>query len=179
MVKIMKMLLLLLLIVLGTAMAGCSSAPAPAPPPTLQADNLASDFQLQSLDGQTVSLSSLRGRPVMLNFWASWCGPCRAEMPYLQGVFEDSEWTEQGLVILAINVGESSSTAREFMEDNGLTFTVLLDTDTSVAKDYNVRGIPATFFIDKNGIIKDKKVGSFSSKADIDSRLINSILDSE
>jgi len=179
MVKIMKIVMLVLILVSGLAVAGCSSAPAPVPVQPAPADNLAPDFQLQSLDGQTVSLSSLRGRPVMLNFWATWCGPCRAEMPYIQGVFEDEEWTQQGLVILAINVGEASSEAKEFMEDNGLSFHVLLDTDTSVAEDYNIRGIPATFFIDKNGIIKDKKVGSFSSKADIDWRLINSILDSE
>jgi len=118
MVKIMKMLLLLSIIVLGAAMAGCSSTPAQTPVQPSQGDSLAPDFQLQNLDGQTVSLSSLRGRPVILNLWASWCGPCRMEMPFIQEVFEDSDWTEQGLEILAINLGDSPSSARKFMEEN-------------------------------------------------------------
>jgi peroxiredoxin len=177
MVKIMKMLLLLSIVVLGAAMASCSSTPAPAPEQPSQGDGMAPDFQLQNLDGQTVSLSSLRGRPVMLNFWATWCGPCQMEMPYMQEVFEDSDWDEQGLVLLAVNVGDSPSEIRSFMEDNGLSFTVLMDTDKSVALDYNVRGIPSTFFIDKNGIIKDVKVGTFKNKAEIDWRLVNSIME--
>jgi len=179
MVKTMKMLLLLSIIVLGATMADCSSTPAQSPVQPSQGDILAPDFQLQSLDGQVVSLSSLRGKPVMLNFWATWCGPCRVEMPYIQEVFEDEEWTEQGLVILAINLGEAPSKVKEFMEDNGLSFRVLLDTDASVAQDYNVRGIPATFLIDKNGIMKDVRIGAFSSKAEIDWRLLNSIMEVE
>ncbi len=166
------MLLLIPVLVIGAA--GCSSSPESAAPSV--PDRSAPDFQLQSLDGQSVSLSSLRGSPVMINFWASWCGPCRAEMPFIQAVFEDEEWTQQGLVILAINIGESSSTAREFMEDNGLTFTVLLDRDQSVAQNYGVRAIPTTLFIDKNGIIKYREIGAFTSQAEIDRRLISSIL---
>jgi len=179
MVKIMKMLLLLSMIVLGAATAGCSSTPDPSPAQPSQGDILAPDFQLQSLEGESVSLSSLRGKPVMLNFWATWCGPCRMEMPYIQEVFEDEEWIDRGLVIVAVNVGDSSSKVREFMENNGLSFRVLLDTDASVAKDYNVSGIPATFLIDKNGIMKDVRIGAFSSKAEIDWRLLNSIMEAE
>jgi len=175
MVRVIKIVVLVSILASGLAVAGCSSAP----PPALQIGDPAPDFQLQSLDGQAVSLSGLRGRPVMLNFWASWCGPCRVEMPFIQGVFEDSDWAEQGLVILGINVGDSPSDARKFMEDNRLSFTMLVDTDQSIARDYNVRAIPATYFIDKNGIIKDRKIGVFSGKADIDWRLINSILVSE
>lgn len=191
MVKIMKTLLLLSIMVLGAAMAGCSSnsthAPStpvpstPAPPPVQpsEGENLAPDFELQSLDGKPVALSSLRGKPVMLNFWATWCGPCRAEMPYIQQVFEDKEWTDRGLVILAVNVGDSSSKVREFMKNNGLSFRALLDTDASVARDYNVTAIPATFFIDKNGIMKDVRIGAFPSKEEIDWRLLNSIMEVE
>jgi peroxiredoxin len=86
---------------------------------------------------------------------------------------------EQELAILAINLGEASSAVKILMEDNGLTFPVLLDTDTSIAENYNIRGIPTTFFIDRNGIIKDKEIGPFSSKAEIDWRLINSIVEYE
>jgi len=80
-------------------------------------------------------------------------------------------------VILSINLGESPSSARKFMEDNGLSFPVLLDTELEVGKLYNTTAIPATFFIDKNGIMKDAKIGAFSSKAEIDWRLVNSIME--
>ncbi|OGO22151.1 MAG: hypothetical protein A2144_00915 [Chloroflexi bacterium RBG_16_50_9] len=172
----MKSLALVLSFISMVSVIGCSSSPAtPAPAP--QTENLAPDFSLKNLDGQTVSLRSLRGKPVMLNFWASWCGPCRQEMPFIQGVFDDDEWARQGLVILAINVGESSTIAQKYIEDNRLSFTVLLDTDQNVAKNYNIRGIPTTFFIDKNGIIRDWKIGAFTNKTEIDLRLANSILE--
>ena len=131
----------------------------------------APDFELQNLEGQIVSLSDYRGSPVMLNFWASWCSPCRFEMPFIQDVFEDTEWEAVGLVILAVNIGESPSVAGGFMEDNGFTFTVLLDETGEVSIRYNTRSIPATFFIDENGIIRYIDVGAFSSKANIEQRL--------
>jgi len=170
-------IMVLLILVSGLVVAGCSSSTAPSP--VLQAGSPAPDFQLQSLDGQTVSLSSLRGRPLMLNFWATWCGPCQVEMPFIQEVFEDGEWKDQGLVILGINLGEPPSRVKRFMEGNGLSFLVLLDVELKVAGMYNASYIPVTYFIDKNGIIRDRKIGPFSSKAEIDWRLINSILDGE
>jgi peroxiredoxin len=129
------------------------------------------DFELKNLDGETVSLSDYRGNAVMLNFWASWCGPCRFEMPYLQEIYEDIKWKAAGLVILAVNVGESAAVVENFMEANGFEFTVLLDTTGEVATKYNVRGIPATFFLDERGIIQYSDVGAFSSKAQIEQRL--------
>jgi len=131
----------------------------------------AQDFELQNLEGQTVSLSDYRGSPVMLNFWASWCGPCRSEMPFFQQVYEDTEWEAAGLVILGVNIGESPSVAGGFMEDNGFTFPVLLDMTGEVAEMYNTRSIPATFFIDERGIIRHSDVGAFRSKADLEQRL--------
>ena len=104
MAREIKIMMLVLVLVLGLV-SGCSSSPVPAPAPTSTAGNLVPDFQLQGLDGENVSLSSLRGKPIMLNFWATWCGPCRMEMPYIQEVFDDEEWREQGLVILAVNIG--------------------------------------------------------------------------
>ena len=82
-------------------------------------------------------------------------------------------------MILAVNVGESPSKVEEFVEDNGLSFPVLLDTERSVARDYNIRSIPMTLFIDRDGIIKDGKLGTFANKAEIDLRLVNSILNNE
>ena len=134
-----------------------------------QIGNLAPGFQLQDLDGNTVSLGDLRGQPVMVNFWASWCGPCRAEMPHIQAVFE--EWQDQGLVILAINIEETASLVRQFMQDNNFSFPVLLDTNGDVAGKYNVSGIPVTFFIDKDGIIQERKLGAFTSTEEIEDSL--------
>jgi cytochrome c biogenesis protein CcmG/thiol:disulfide interchange protein DsbE len=175
--RLIRIVLLVLTLVSGLGIAGCSSEQETAP--VLQAGKPAPDFQLQDLDGQTVALSSFQGKPVMLNFWSTGCPPCRTEMPFIQEVFEDEEWRQQGLVILALNLGESHSTVKKFMEDNGLSFTVLLDSELDVAGTYNIAYIPVTYFIDKNGIMRDRKIGSFASKADIDWALLNTIMEDE
>jgi peroxiredoxin len=164
------------ILVIGLLLSGCSSGTGE---PASQPGGPAPDFQMESLDGQVVSLSGLRGSPVMLNFWASWCGPCRLEMPFIQGAYEDGDWQAQGLVILAVNVGESPSTAAGFMEENGLSFTVLSDTGRDVAAMYGVSGIPVTYFIDESGIIVDRHIGAFTSKEQLDWRLLNTIVDIE
>ncbi|MBI2830955.1 MAG: TlpA family protein disulfide reductase [Chloroflexi bacterium] len=138
-------------------------------PSIVQMSVSAPDFQLQDLAGKTVFLSELRGKPVVINFWASWCGPCREEMPYIQQVHE--KWANKGLVILAINIQENPAVASKFMADYKLTFTALLDTKGEVAATYKVRGIPATFFIDKDGIIRGQRVGAFSSVKQIEDSL--------
>ena len=179
MARLLKIVLAIMpvFILLSGFMAGCSAGSESSQNP--QPENPAPDFQLLNLDGQAVSLGDFRGRPVMLNFWATWCGPCRLEMPFIQEVSEDSEFAAKGLAILAINIGESPDTVKDFMEGYGLSFPVLLDTTKNVSLKYNVRGIPATFFIDKNGIIQDMKIGAFSSRAEIEWRLINSIISDE
>jgi peroxiredoxin len=126
-------------------------------------------FELATLDGQTVALSELKGRPVLLNFWASYCGPCVHEMPYLQQVYEERQGEE--LALLAVNIGESPSQAAEFMQSYGFSFTVLLDSQATVAQKYNIIGIPTTFFIDKGGIIQKIKIGYFQSQAEIENIL--------
>ncbi|MEC9489364.1 MAG: TlpA disulfide reductase family protein [Halanaerobiales bacterium] len=119
----------------------------------------APDFTLTNMNDQEVNLSDYRGRKVFLNFWASWCPPCRQEMPDIQKLHE--EYGDE-VVILAVNVGESKSTAANFMMENGLDFTVLLDTNKSTAQNYLVRGIPTSYFLDQNGIIQEKVVGAIS-----------------
>ena len=114
-------------------------------------------------------LSDLRGSPVMLNFWAMRCPSCRAERPFIQEIHEDSKYS--GLVILAVNLGDSPSTVEGFMKAGGYSFTVLLDTWGTVAPKYNIMYIPATFFIDKEGIIQASRVGPFSSKQQIEQSL--------
>ncbi len=135
----------------------------------IQVGNRAPNFQLQNLAGETVSLESLRGKPVLINFWATWCGPCKIEMPYLQQIYD--VWSPKGLVILAIDVGESSAVAGKFLADNNLSLPVLLDTDRKVTTSYGITAIPTTFFIDKNGIIAQKFIGAFPNKEAIEVRL--------
>ena len=158
-------IMLTVILVSGIVVAGCS----PASGQGTGLGNVAPDFQLSNLEGNTVSLSDFRGKPVMLNFWASWCGPCREEMPYIQQVY--AEWSDRGLVVLAVNIGESSTTVKEFVQSYGLSFSVLLDTKQDVAQKYNIQAIPTTFFIDKDGIIQVKITGAFPSKEAIETRL--------
>ena len=127
--------------------------------------NQAPDFELEDLEGNQVSLSSLRGSTVMLNFWATWCPPCRMEIPFIEEIH--AEWQDRGLVILAVDTGESASTVRNFLQAYDYTTTVLLDTTQTVAQQYNITALPTTYFIDSNGVIHDKRVGAFSSKDDI------------
>ena len=156
---------LLLVLAPGLVAAGCSSTSSPG----TRVGDQAPDFSLSALDGTDVSLSELRGNGVLLNFWASWCGPCRAEMPYLQQIHD--EWSYLGVVVLTVNLEESPTTVKKFMTENHLTFPVLLDTQAEVAKAYGVSAIPTTLLIDKDGIIKERKVGSFPNKAAIEDSL--------
>lgn len=128
----------------------------------------APDFALTSLDGEQVRLSSLRGTPVVLNFWATWCAPCRAEMPDIQDAYAAGGGA---FVVLGINA-EGTPTemarrlAREYVDELGLTFPILLDSpSTEVFDQYRLRGLPDTFFIDRDGIIRDVVVGPLSRSA--------------
>jgi len=117
----------------------------------------APDFTLTDLEGNTVSLSDYSGQNVFLNFWASWCGPCRDEMPDMELIHKDFEGE---VVILAVNVGENAATASGFREDYELTFKILLDEKNEVASLYGVTGIPTSYFIDKEGNIMSGYVGT-------------------
>ena len=161
--KVILTITLVSVLILGLVVTSCATGSAPS---GAQVGNLAPDFELQDLDGQSISLSDLQGQPVLLNFWASWCGPCVQEMPYLQQIYE--EWSGIGLVLLAIDVGESPSKVKGFLQSRGFSFPVLLDTKEVVARRYNIRGIPTTFFIDRDGIIQDMRIGSFQSKEQIE-----------
>ncbi|ETI89629.1 MAG: Alkyl hydroperoxide reductase/ Thiol specific antioxidant/ Mal allergen, partial [Clostridium butyricum DORA_1] len=92
------------------------------------------DFKLKDLDGNEVSLSSLKGKKVFLNFWATWCPPCKAEMPEIEKLYQETK--DSDLVILAVDIGENSNTVKPFIDENKYNFKVLLDSDQSVATQY-------------------------------------------
>lgn len=128
----------------------------PTPPNSAQID-LAPDFTLTDLEGNTVSLSDYRGQNVYINFWASWCGPCKLEMPDIEEIHR--EYQDKDLVVLTINVGESQNVVEKYIDNNGFSFTVLLDPDMTASKLYKVNSIPVSFFIDKEGKIRSQRVG--------------------
>ena len=156
-------LILPIILTLGLVITACSE------PAEARVGQPAPNFQLQNLDGQSISLSDFKGKPVLINFWATQCGPCVYEMPYLQEIYD--EWSGKGLMLLAINVGEGSSTVKEFMQNYNLSLPVLLDADGAVFRRYNVMFFPTTFFIDKDGIVQEKIIGAFPNKTEIEKRL--------
>lgn len=103
---------------------------------------------------ERVSLSDFRGQPVVLNFWATWCVPCRTEMPDLQTAYE-----EEDVVVLAVNWQESDGVVQDFLDEFGLTFPTVLDREGGVREHYGVVGLPATFFIDAEGVLQARNFG--------------------
>jgi cytochrome c biogenesis protein CcmG/thiol:disulfide interchange protein DsbE len=125
----------------------------------------APDFELPNTKGEIIRLSSLRGQPVILNLWASWCTPCRAEMPAIQKVYE--QYAGQGLVVLGVNASNQDNiqAATQFVEDNGLTFPILWDIDGQASQLYLLSALPTTFLIDGKGIIQEVVVGGPMAEA--------------
>ena len=117
----------------------------------------ADDFALASLAGASVSLSSYRGRVVFLNFWATWCPPCRGEMPSMERLHQLLR--DRGLEIVAVDLQESRDEVKKFVTDNALTFTVLLDADGAVGSAWGAQSIPTTYLIDRKGNIIARSVG--------------------
>lgn len=118
---------------------------------------LAPDFTLEDLSGRRVSLKGLRGKVVFLNFWATWCIPCREEMPTMEKLHR--EFKEQGLEVIAVNVKEGRKEVRRFFDELGLTFMALLDKDGEVSQEYGAWGIPTSYFINRRGVIVGKVMG--------------------
>ncbi|MDR0496523.1 MAG: TlpA family protein disulfide reductase [Treponema sp.] len=116
------------------------------------------DFSLSTLDGEARSLSALKGKVVFLNFWATWCGPCRAEMPSMEVLY--NRFKDRGLEMLAVNCRENWSEVVVFMGEYQLTFPALLDMDGKVSTSYGIQAIPTTFIIDRDGKIIVRLVGS-------------------
>lgn len=129
----------------------------------------APDFALQTLAGKTIRLSDYKGKPVLINFWATWCGPCRAEFPDFQ-----KAWTDNAdrLVIIGINntTTDDKSQIPAFLDEYGITFPIVLDESGDTAKVYNILGLPTSIFIDRNGIVNELFTGPLN-KAYIEAKL--------
>lgn len=122
----------------------------------------APDFELQTLNGETVRLSDFKGKKVFLNFWATWCPPCREEMPDIQKI---SETYKDDIVILAINdtsTEKNVEAVSEFLNKRNLTFQVALDKDGKITRSYNLNAFPTSYVIDEKGVIKHKYEGQMS-----------------
>jgi cytochrome c biogenesis protein CcmG/thiol:disulfide interchange protein DsbE len=126
-------------------------------------DRPAAAFQLQSFDGQPVSLSAQRGRVVVLNFWASWCVPaCYDEAPVLERGWR--AYRDRGVAVIGIDIQDRAEAARKFVANFGLSFPNAPDPDGRVSVDYGVYGVPETFFIDRDGRIRAKHVGAVTEE---------------
>ena len=128
---------------------------------------VAPSFTLERLDGKgDLALESLRGQTVVLNFWASWCGPCRDEMPLLQQASE--RWQGKGVVFVGIDIDDLRSDARAFLERFGVTYANVYDGKSSTVGRYGVTGVPETYFIDAAGKIRYRIAGPVEEAADLD-----------
>ncbi|MDV6378990.1 TlpA disulfide reductase family protein [Sporosarcina sp. GW1-11] len=142
--------------------------------PGLNPGDLAPDFELTTLDGKNVKLSDYRGKTVLLNFWASWCPPCRSEMPHMEAYYKEYSESEN-VEILAVNMTKTEKnkeqSAKDFVEEYQLTFPILLDKKSDVMKMYQVKVYPTTYIINEEGVITDKAMFP------LDDKLLKELLD--
>ena len=125
---------------------------------------LAPDFRLETEEGEVVVLSDFRGRPVFINFFAVWCGPCRFEMPEIESVYNS---LGDDLVVLTVDVRESAERVKAYKELLGLTMPTVMDTHRQVATAYQVPGLPWTFILDDKGVVRHIKFGAFLSREEL------------
>ena len=141
----------------GTSTAGQIPAP--------QQGFLAPDFELKTPTGESVKLSDLRGQAVLVNLWATWCPPCRAEMQTIETIY--NEYKDQGFVVLAVNMTyqDNQFDIMPFVTEQGLTFPILLDETGDMANAYQLKSLPSTFFIGRDGIIHEVVIGGPMAEA--------------
>lgn len=116
------------------------------------------DFELESLGGGTRTLSSFKGKVVFLNFWATWCGPCRQEMPSMERLYQRLKG--EGLEVVAVNLQEDGKSVQKFVDEYKLTFPILLDKTGRVGSTYGARSIPTTYIVDRNGFVVAGTIGT-------------------
>lgn len=159
------------LVVLGiAAVAFQRLIPHPARPggggEEVAAGEVAANFNLKDLNGRSVSLSSLRGKVVFLNVWATWCGPCREEMPSMEALFNSFK-NRKDFVMLAVSQDRTGAeVVAPYVEQNRYHFEILLDPDNQLQESYNITGVPETFIIDRSGRIVAHHMGAFDWSRD-------------
>ena len=161
----------------GARLSSLSSEQSESAP--VAAGNQAANFKLEALDGHTVSLESLRGKVIFLNVWATWCEPCREEMPSMQTLYEDFK-SNKDFVMLAVSQDtKGRSAVAPYVEKNGFHFTILLDPENKISSSYDMSGVPETFIIDRKGQIVAHHLGAFDwSRPDVRDAL-QQLLDSK
>ena len=143
------------------------------------AGSQAANFKLEALDGHTVSLESLRGKVIFLNVWATWCGPCREEMPSMEMLYEDFKDNKDFVMLAVSQDTKGRSMVAPYVEKNGFHFAILLDPENKISESYDVSGVPETFIIDRKGQIVAHHMGAFDwSRPDVKDAL-QQLLDSK
>ena len=139
--------------------------------PAPQQGFLAPDFELKTPAGESIQLSNLRGQAVLVNLWATWCPPCRAEMQTIEKVYND--YKDQGFTVLSVNMTyqDDPLAVEPFVKKEGLTYPILLDEGGTVAKAYQLRSLPSSYFIDKTGIIREVVIGGPMAEALLRTRI--------
>lgn len=154
--KILLVVAVIILVALSPGYKGQAEGFNPLMPDN-SAGTKAPDFTLKDISGKEVSLSSFKGKPVLLNFWATWCPYCRKERAHLDAVYK--EYKDKGLIVLSVSTDNSVNTVREFLKKVPAGFIVLSDNDGRVASLYNISGLPSSLLINREGIIKNRLVG--------------------
>lgn len=126
----------------------------------VESGQAAPDFELTTLDGESIKLSELRGKGVLINFWASWCKPCRDEMPAIQRVYD--RYKDKDLEVLAVNIAETEVTVDGFVRHLDLTFPILMDKNREVTKQYGIGPIPSSIFVSPEGKVVGKVSGQMA-----------------
>lgn len=122
------------------------------PAQALKVGDKAPDFTLKAMSGKNLKLAEQRGQIIVLNFWASWCGPCRKEMPVLQKFYE--KYQDLGVSVWGVNVEQENQAGRDFLADLNLSFPILFDDSNTISADYQVEAMPTTVILDRNGVIR-------------------------
>lgn len=129
-------------------------------PDAVKVGKAAPNFSLQQLNGPALTLSDLKGKGVVLNFWGTWCEPCKKEMPALQRKY--NEFKDKGLVVVGVNIGETPVAVEPFVKQFGVTFPILMDSQSQITKLYRIGPIPSTFFISPEGKVEEIFLGQLN-----------------
>jgi peroxiredoxin len=149
-----------LLWILALVVTGCSGASEASVKRGVSQGSYALDFTLETLDGSEASLSDYGGSVVLVNFWATWCPPCRDEIPHFEEAYRAHK--DEGFVVLGVNYQESAAEVERFVERLGVTYPILLDESGMVAKEYRAVGLPTSVFVDRDGVIQVRHSGYLS-----------------